>query len=163
MRSSGLFSLDSLVTDLVLAATGVLTAFVLVDEAALTPVAALPLILIHRALVVPNLREQAFRDHKTGLLNSRGFDQAAEEEFSRARRFGRPLAVLLCDIDDLREINNTHGHLEGDAALVALADAFRTELRSYDLCARFGGDEFVVVLPETSQEDALHVAERIQA
>ena len=71
--------------------------------------------------------------------------------------------MLLCDVDDLRGINNRHGHLEGDAALAVVSAAFRAELRAYDLCARFGGDEFLVVLPETDEEEAVVVAERIQA
>jgi diguanylate cyclase (GGDEF)-like protein len=162
-RSSGLFGLESLATDMVLAATGILIAFGLLREHALAAVAVVPLFLIHRALVVPSLREQAFRDHKTGLLNERGFERAADDEFARAKRFGRPLAVLLCDVDELRTINNTYGHLKGDAALGAVADAFRAELRSFDLCARFGGDEFLVLLPETDREEALVVADRIRA
>ncbi|HET7572030.1 MAG TPA: GGDEF domain-containing protein [Gaiellaceae bacterium] len=160
--ASGLFSFDGLITDVGLAATGVAVAFALLREPALAPVVALPLVLIQRAVAVPTLREQAFRDHKTGLLNSRGIDQAARDEFARARRLDRELSILLCDIDDLRGINNEHGHLQGDAALVALADAFRAVLRRSDLCARFGGDEFLVVLPETGREDALRVAGRIQ-
>ena len=126
-------------------------------------VVSLPLVLIQRALALPTLREQALSDHKTGLLNSRGIDQPARREFARARRLGQPLSVLLCDVDDLREINNRLGHLEGDAALAVIAAAFRAELRAYDLCARFGGDEFLVVLPETDEEEAVTVAERIQA
>ena len=70
--------------------------------------------------------------------------------------------MLLCDVDDLREVNNTFDHLDGDAALAAVAAAFRAELRPYDLCARFGGDEFLVVLPETGEEEAVSVAGRIQ-
>jgi diguanylate cyclase (GGDEF)-like protein len=70
--------------------------------------------------------------------------------------------VLLADVDGLRDLNNRHGHLVGDAALTALADAFRAELRRFDLCARFGGDEFVVLLPETTSEEAAAVAGRIQ-
>ncbi len=162
-RSSRLFGLESLVTDGVLAATGIMLAFGLLREHALVPLAVAPLILIHRALVVPSLREQAFRDHKTGLLNERGFEQSADDELVRAKRFGRPLSLLLCDVDDLRAINNAHGHLRGDAALVRVADAFRAELRSFDLCARYGGDEFVVLLPETGRDEALLVAERIHA
>jgi len=161
--ASGLFTLDSLIQDGVLGAVGVALAFMLLHSWALAVVVALPLVLIQRALALPTLREQALSDHKTGLLNSRGIDQPARREFARARRLGQPLSVLLCDVDDLREINNRHGHLEGDAALAVVAAAFRAELRAYDLCARFGGDEFLVVLPETDEEEAVTVARRIQA
>jgi diguanylate cyclase (GGDEF)-like protein len=162
LSASGLFTLDGLIQDGVVAAVGVGVAFILLHSWALAVVVALPLVLIQRALALPTLREQALTDHKTGLLNSRGIDQPARNEFARAKRLGRPLSVLLCDIDDLREINNRHGHLEGDAALAAVAAAFRSELRAYDLCARFGGDEFLVVLPETDEEEAVTVARRIQ-
>jgi diguanylate cyclase (GGDEF)-like protein len=161
LDATGLFGLDGLIVDLVLAGIGVAMAFALRWQPALAPAIALPLILIHRALVVPSLREQVFRDHKTGLLNSRGIEKLARDELARAHRFDRPLSILMCDADGLREINNSHGHLAGDAALLAIADAFRTELRDYDLCARFGGDEFMVVLPETELEEALAVAARI--
>lgn len=163
LAETGLFSLDGLVTDLALAATGVAVGFALLHEPALLAAIVLPLALIQRAVALPTLREQATRDHKTGLLNSRGIDQPARNEFARARRLGRSMSVLLCDIDDLRGINNRYGHMEGDAALVAVAAAFRAELRPYDLCARFGGDEFLVILPETDEEGAVSVAERIQA
>ena len=163
LSASGLFTLDGLIQDGVVAAVGVGLGFVLLHSWALAVVVALPLVLIQRALALPTLREQALSDHKTGLLNSRGIDQPARSEFARARRLGHPLSVLLCDVDDLREINNRHGHLEGDAALSIVAAAFRAELRAYDLCARFGGDEFLVVLPETDEEEAVTVAERIQA
>ena len=163
LSASGLFTLDALIQDGVVAAVGVGVAFVLLHSWALAVVVALPLVLIQRALALPTLREQALTDHKTGLLNSRGIDQPARNEFARARRLGQSLSVLLCDVDDLRGINNRHGHLEGDAALAVVAAAFKAELRAYDLCARFGGDEFLVVLPETDEEEAVAVAERIQA
>ena len=162
VSASGLFTFDGLIQDGVVAAVGVGVAFVLLHSWALAVVVALPLVLIQRALALPTLREQALSDHKTGLLNSRGIDQPARNEFARAKRLGQPLSVLLCDVDDLREINNRLGHLEGDAALAAVAAAFRSELRAYDLCARFGGDEFLVVLPETDEEEAVTVARRIQ-
>ena len=162
LSASGLFTLDGLIQDGVLAAVGVGVAFVLLHSWALAVVVALPLVLIQRVLALPTLREQALSDHKTGLLNSRGIDQRARSEFARAQRLGRSLSVLLCDVDDLREINNQFGHLEGDAALVAVAAAFRAELRPYDLCARFGGDEFIVVLPETEEDEAVAIAGRIQ-
>lgn len=163
LRSTGLFSVDGLITDLVLAGTGIAIAFALLREPALAPVTALPLVLIHRALIVPTLREQAFRDHRTGLLNTRGIEKVADEELARARRFGRPLSVLVCDLDGMRELNNRYGHLVGDAALVAMADALRAKLRNFDLCARFGGDEFLVVLPETELEEACAVGQRVAA
>ncbi len=163
LSASGLFTLDGLIQDGVVAAVGVALGFMLLHSWALAVVVALPLVLIQRALALPTLREQALSDHKTGLLNSRGIDQPARSEFARARRLGHPLSVLLCDIDDLRDINNRLGHLQGDAALSVVAAAFRAELRAYDLCARFGGDEFLVVLPETDEEEAVTVAERIQA
>jgi diguanylate cyclase (GGDEF)-like protein len=163
VAASGLFTLDALLQDGVVAAVGVGVGFVLLHSWALAVVVAMPLVLIQRALALPTLREQALTDHKTGLLNSRGIDQPARAEFARARRLDRPLSVLLCDIDDLREINNRFGHLEGDAALAVVSSAFRAELRAYDLCARFGGDEFLVVLPETDEDEAVLVAQRIQA
>jgi diguanylate cyclase (GGDEF)-like protein len=163
VAASGLFTLDGLIQDGVVAAVGVGLGFVLLHSWALAVVVTLPLVLIQRALALPTLRAQALTDHKTGLLNSRGIDQPARAEFARSRRLGRPLSVMLCDVDDLREINNSLGHLEGDAALAVVAAAFRAELRAYDLCARFGGDEFLVVLPETDEEEAVTVARRIQA
>ncbi len=162
LTTSGLFTMDGLIQDGVVAAVGVGVGFVLLNSWALAVVVALPLVLIQRALALPTLREQALTDHKTGLLNSRGIDQPARREFARARRLGQPLSVLLCDVDDLRGINNRHGHLEGDAALAVVSAAFNAELRAYDLCARFGGDEFLVVLPQTDEEEAVVVAERIQ-
>jgi diguanylate cyclase (GGDEF)-like protein len=162
VSASGLFSLDGLIADGVVVAVGVGIAFALLHSWALAPVVALPLVLIQRALALPTLREQALTDHKTGLLNSRGIDQRARSEFARARRLGHSMSVLLCDVDDLRGINNRFGHLQGDAALVTVAAAFRNELRQYDLCARFGGDEFLVVLPETTEAGAMMVAQRIQ-
>jgi diguanylate cyclase (GGDEF)-like protein len=163
LSASGLFSLDALIADGVVAAVGVGLAFMLLHSWALVVVAALPLVLIQRVLALPTLREQANTDHKTGLLNSRGIDQPARNEFARARRVGGELSVLLCDVDDMRGINNSYGHLEGDAALANVAAAFRAELRQYDLCARFGGDEFLAVLPETSEAEAVLVAKRVQA
>jgi diguanylate cyclase (GGDEF)-like protein len=163
LESTGLFAVDGVITDLVLAAIGVTVALALATEPAAAIVAALPLVVLHRALAVPNLRAQALRDHKTGLLNARGIDERANEELARARRFGRPLSLLMIDIDNLRAINNRFGHLAGDAVLVAVAESFNASMRDYDLCARFGGDEFVIVLPETPANQALEIAERVKA
>jgi diguanylate cyclase (GGDEF)-like protein len=111
--------------------------------------------------VLPSLRAQARRDPKTGLLNVRGFREAAEPELARARRFERPVALIMADVDNLREINNNYGHLAGDNALTAVTSMIRGAVREYDICARFGGDEFVILLPETTADAAHAIARRI--
>ena len=83
-------------------------------------------------------------------------------EIDRATRFRRPLSVLMADLDHLREINNTRGHLAGDQVIRRVAEAIRRAVREYDLAARFGGDEFAVLMPESTLPDAVVVAERIR-
>ena len=160
-RSTGLFDVDGLTTDLGLASIGIALAVALTTEPAAALLAVFPLILIHRTFSIPALKAQALHDEKTSLLNSRGLESHAASELARARRFGRPLSLILADVDNLREINNRDGHLAGDEALRTIAGALRAELRDYDICARFGGDEFVVVLPETDRAGADRIAARI--
>lgn len=161
-RRGELISGDGLATDVVLAALGVGIAGFWHWNHWLVPFALLPLLLAHRSFRVPGLQEQARTDAKTGLLNARAFREALEHELARALRFRRPLAVVVLDLDHLRSINNTHGHLAGDAAIVGVADVLRRELRDYDLACRFGGEEFVVLLPETGSDEGLEIAERLR-
>src|SRR5205085_9920689 len=84
------------------------------------------------------------------------------EELGRAQRFERPLSLIMADLDLLRDINNTYGHLAGDAVLKGIAEVFRAQLRNYDVPARFGGEEFSILLPETPPDHALEIAERIR-
>ena len=161
--ATGLFGLDGILIDATLAAIGVGLAVALDEYPAAVAAIAFPLVLIQRASIIPVLQAQATRDAKTGLLNMHGFREAASAELARAARFDRPLALILADVDDLRVINNRYGHLAGDAALAAVSDAIRAATRDYDLCARFGGDEFVILLPETDATDADSVAGRITA
>src|ERR671925_1542630 len=162
LRQSGLFSFQSLSTDLVLASLGVGIATFWDTNPWLVPFAVAPLVLIHRSLAVPKLEAEARVDPKTGLFNARHFGQALNEELTRAARFDRPLSLIMADLDLLREINNTYGHLAGDAVLKGIAEVFRALLRHYDVPARFGGEEFSILLPETSPEEALEIAERIR-
>src|SRR5919109_24675 len=162
LRESGLFSFQSLSTDLVLASLGVGIATFWDTNPWLVPFAVAPLVLIHRSLAVPKLEAEARVDPKTGLFNARHFGQALNEELTRAARFDRPLSLIMADLDLLREINNTYGHLAGDAVLKGIAEVFRALLRHYDVPARFGGEEFSILLPETSPEEALEIAERIR-
>ena len=162
LRESGLFSFENLSTELVLAALGVLVAFAWMINPALIPFAVAPLLLIHRSLAVPQLEQEARLDPKTGLFNVRHFSTVLNDKLEHSLRTGEPLALLMIDLDLLREINNTYGHLAGDAVLERVADVFRSSLRADDIAARFGGEEFVVLLPETEFEDALALAERIR-
>ncbi len=157
-----LFSFQHFSTELVFAALGVVVAVFWTTNPWLIPFAIAPLILIHRALSVPQLQAEARVDPKTGLFNARHFSAALTEELGRAQRFERPMSLIMADLDLLREINNTYGHLAGDAVLKGIADVFRAELRHYDVPARFGGEEFSILLPETSPEEALEIAERIR-
>lgn len=101
-------------------------------------------------------------DPLTGTLNRRHFAELAEREFERARRTGGTLALLLLDLDDFKRINDNHGHAAGDAVLKAAAAAVAGRLRMVDVLARWGGEEFVVLLPGTPQAEALRVAERLR-
>jgi diguanylate cyclase (GGDEF)-like protein/putative nucleotidyltransferase with HDIG domain len=162
IRDSGLFSFQSLSTDLVLAMLGVATAAFWRSNPWLILFAVAPLFLIHRSLSVPQLQEEARVDPKTGLFNARHFAVALNEELTRAARFERPLSLVMADLDLLRDINNTYGHLAGDAVLQGIAEVFRSHLRHYDVPARFGGEEFAILLPETPPEQAFEIAERIR-
>jgi len=159
---SGLFTFESLSAELVLAALGVGVAMFWHTNPWLIPLALAPLILIHRSLSVPALQMEARVDAKTGLFNARHFAVALAEELARAQRFDRPLSLIMADLDLLREINNNYGHLAGDAVLKGIADVFRQQLRHYDIPARFGGEEFSILLPETPPEQALEIAGRIR-
>jgi diguanylate cyclase (GGDEF)-like protein len=161
-RMSGLFSFESLSIDLVLATMGVLVTSMWQTNRWLVVLTLAPLLLIYRSLAIPGLEEEARVDSKTGLFNTRHLTTVLDDELDRAARFQRPLSLLMIDLDLLREINNSYGHLAGDAVLQGIAAVFRRELRHCDVPARFGGEEFCILLPETSREGALEVAERIR-
>src|SRR6187549_832394 len=162
LRETGLFSSESLSTDFVLAALGVAFAAIWTWNPWLLPTAVAPLLLIHRSLSVPALQEEARVDPKTGLFNARYFAAELREELARAGRMDRPMSIIMADLDLLRDINNSYGHLAGDAVLQGIAEVFRSQLRHYDVPARFGGEEFAILLPETPPEQAFEIAERIR-
>jgi len=102
-------------------------------------------------------------DAMTGVLNRRKLDEELTAELARARRYGRPLSVLMMDIDHFKRVNDTYGHLGGDEVIRHVASLAKTCLRASDFIGRYGGEEFVVVLPEIALHDAEVVAERIRA
>ena len=107
------------------------------------------------------LRLLATRDELTGQLNRREFDRILREERERALRFRHPLALVLIDIDHFKSVNDTQGHQAGDAVLSEVAGRLAKQTRTVDRVARFGGEEFALVLVETDYEAATHVAEKI--
>ena len=102
-------------------------------------------------------------DELTGLYNPRGFAIAANRLFGQALRYGRAASVLMIDSDNLKTVNDTHGHDAGNQLLRQVANVVQAELRATDVPARYGGDEFIVLLPETPAKGAMDVAERIRA
>ncbi len=163
LRQSGVFSFESLSTDFIVSTLGLAFAAFWSLNPWLIPFAVAPLLLIHRSLSVPQLQAEARVDPKTGLYNTRHFATMLQEELGRAQRFQRPMSLIMADLDLLRDINNTYGHLAGDAVLQGIAEVFRQELRHFDVPSRFGGEEFSILLPETTPEEALQIAERIRA
>lgn len=105
-------------------------------------------------------REAACTDPLTGALNRRGFDQACLRELSRARRSGAPLALVHIDLDDFKRLNDSLGHQVGDQALKSLVSVLHRSMRPSDVLCRFGGEEFVLMLPDTSLQAATAVATR---
>ena len=106
-------------------------------------------------------REQAELDSLTGLHNRRLFYEFLGREIARAHRYERYVSVIVFDLDDFKRINDRVGHLGGDAVLVEVAKRIRSVVRATDIACRVGGDEFAVILPESSREDAELLAERI--
>ena len=161
-RETGLFSAESISIDLVLTILGVSLAAFWNWNPWLIFAALAPLVVVHRSLSVPQLQAEARVDPKTGLFNARYFATTLAAEIARAGRFERPMSLIMADLDLLRDINNSYGHLAGDAVLKGIAEIFRQQLRHYDVPARFGGEEFSILLPETPPEQALEIAERIR-
>jgi diguanylate cyclase (GGDEF)-like protein len=124
---------------------------------------ALPFVpLLDRSLRHSHLVAASRIDGKTGLLNATAWQREAMMEIARATRTQTPAAVAIADIDHFKRVNDTYGHLIGDAVLVAIASAFTALLRDYDICGRFGGEEFAFLLPQTTAEDAFRITERLR-
>lgn len=107
------------------------------------------------------LADQAVRDPLSGLFNRRFFDEALAQQEQAARRYGRPLSLALFDLDRLKQVNDSFGHEAGDAVLRAFADVLRGTARRADVPCRIGGDEFALILPETTPAAAQHCVDRV--
>lgn len=115
-----------------------------------------------RRRLIERLEFLSMTDGLTGLLNRRALTEQLEYEIDRARRYGSELSVILVDLDNLKDINDTHGHLAGDTTLQLLSATMRSSLRNVDIAGRYGGDEFLVIVPQTSSEGARSIAEKIR-
>jgi diguanylate cyclase (GGDEF)-like protein len=109
------------------------------------------------------LRQIAWTDALTGVANHRYFWERLESEFSRAERFGRPLSLIIADVDDFKKFNDSYGHQKGDAVLREVAQCLDKNRRSMDTVARYGGEEFAIILPEVSRPKAVEIAKRLLA
>ena len=101
-------------------------------------------------------------DGLTGIANRRKLDEAMENEFLRAKRYGRPLSIAILDADHFKKVNDTHGHIVGDFVLKKLATLFQQNIRREELLGRYGGEEFVVVMPEVDSSGAFQLAEKLR-
>ncbi len=153
---------ESLLSNFAESDLGILISVVVAANPLLSIFTVPTIMLARRFMMHAQLMAQARVDTKTGLLNSSTWEAEASTELARAIRMHAPLSVALIDIDHFKRVNDTHGHLVGDVVLRAVTDAIREHLRNYDLAGRFGGEEFVVLLPQAGETDAVNIAERLR-
>jgi diguanylate cyclase (GGDEF)-like protein len=120
-------------------------------------------VAIENARLYAEVERLATLDELTGIANRRRLFELGQREFDRARRYGTPLAAVLVDLDWFKKINDTYGHNTGDRVLAGIASTINRNVRTIDLFGRYGGEEFVLLLPEADRSSALEVAERIRA
>jgi len=135
------------------------------DMALLRSFAAYATIAIERSIyfgLVGRLKELSIIDQLTGIYNRRYFEERLLEEFNRSERHMLPFSIAIIDIDDFKLFNDSEGHLAGDDALICISSIAKDSLRAIDVIARFGGEEFVVIMPQTEKADSVAVVERIR-
>mgnify|MGYP001224211093 FL=1 len=157
-----LWDRERLLLDVVELCLGVVVAVVCGIGLGLLPLLLPPIVLLQRTLLHAQLQAAARTDPKTGLLNASAWQREADTEIVRAQRAGQTLAVILVDIDHFKKVNDTYGHLVGDQVLIQVAQVLRSQVREYDVVGRFGGEEFVVLLPGAELDAARRVAERLR-
>lgn len=161
-KESGIFDLHPLIIDLSLLSLGAMLVLIWDNNPHALFLFAFPIYLIYGTMRVPALERRSETDQKTGLFNHAYFTQYLENELKRANRFDRPLSLIMADLDLLRNINNTYGHLAGDEVLIAVAKILQKSVREYDVVARFGGEEFAILMPETDIKQGYERAEIIR-
>lgn len=157
-----LFDRDELAVEIATMILGAFTAQTVIQMPWLTPAVLILIVVMYRGVLTRQLEVKATRDGKTGLLNATAWREVAQRHLWRAVREDQAAAVLVIDLDRFKALNDQHGHLVGDAALKAVADCLRHELRGYDAVGRYGGEEFVALLPNAGANAAMRVAERLR-
>jgi diguanylate cyclase (GGDEF)-like protein len=148
--------------DVALGFTGACFALIWTHQPLALVLALGPTWLVYQGLTVPLLAHKARTDAKTGLANFEHFTQTFDEMLTSARRHGSKVGVVMLDMDHLREVNNEFGHLVGDRAIRAISETLADVTAAYGLAARFGGEEFCLLLPNTSASAAAQVAEDVR-
>lgn len=161
-KQTGLLNRDGLVGDAMMTLLGALVGRLFVLDPSAILLTLIPVAFLQRTMQRLQEARLVYQDSKTGLYNYRYLDGVLNDEVRKAAQTGRPLSLIFGDMDYLRDINNTYGHLAGDRALREVARVFRQHARSSDVAARFGGEEFVLLLPGTEPERAWEVAEQIR-
>ncbi|MGB9695602.1 MAG: sensor domain-containing diguanylate cyclase, partial [Caldisericaceae bacterium] len=118
--------------------------------------------VLQKNIMLEEFSNLSITDALTGLYNRREFDKRIKDEVERAKRYKRPLSIISMDLDKFKELNDTFGHLAGDNVLRAFGEILRKSIRNMDVAFRVGGDEFAIILPETEEEFAFGIAERIR-
>ncbi|HYG58224.1 MAG TPA: diguanylate cyclase, partial [Symbiobacteriaceae bacterium] len=162
IREAGPLQQEPLLTESIMALFGALVAGLWSAQPWLVGLVPVPIVIIHSLMRRVQMVHLADMDAKTGLYNYRYFEQAMRDEFAQSKRFRRPISLMFMDLDYLRHINNQYGHLAGDLVLKEVAAILQAAMRQGDLVARFGGEEFVAMLPGTEKREAVYVAERIR-
>lgn len=132
------------------------------DESILALLATQAATAIEKVQILEKTKKLAITDELTSLYNHRHFVNLLKDELARSKRYERNLSVILIDVDNFKNYNDTHGHLKGNDALKALSTVMQKSVRDIDILARYGGEEFGIVLPETDKEEAMKCAERIR-
>jgi diguanylate cyclase (GGDEF)-like protein len=138
-------------------------AFTSEEEDLLEYLAGQAVVSIENASLHEKVERQAVTDELTGLANVRAFLSTLDRELERARRFGTPLGLIMLDVDDFKQVNDRHGHQQGDEVLAQVAAVVRDQTRELDIAARYGGEELAVILPQTDAAGAVLLAERMRA
>lgn len=159
---SGVLEIEALTTESFMMSIGYIAALLWMLTPWLLFLVLAPFFFFQRVFKLPQLEKQSQTDGKTGLWNTRHFEECLKEELTRAQHHNQPLAIIMGDLDLLRNINNSYGHLAGDAVIAGIAQIIMQTVRKEDVACRFGGEEYAILLSNTDHATAAKVAERIR-